>query len=499
MVERRRPVGCDADGSGGGRGSGKPAHRQLQQNAGMTTWMSGVRWRALLQESAWHARLLGAGLVLAGGLGLYLLVRSAEAAPDRRPDVLVCVLFLLIMLQGIHAVWLLRREARSRREAAAAREQAAAAAALAAEAVRDKGKFLGMLSHELLTPLQSIVSSMELIESRGMVHATDPVFMRLGEGAGALRARMSDLIDFARMTAGRLEMSPRKFRVDRLVEEVIADHEEAVIRKELDIHWEPGEDITRPVVTDPRRVRQILHNLVSNAIKYTARGGVTVEATLDDGGQRLRLEVRDTGIGMAPDQLELVFDPFYRVASSARMADGSGLGLAVVRSLVDLLRGRLQVESRLGEGTRVTVELPVGTPAGTAVPAPVVPGGAGPVLIVDDAPEARAAVADIVRSLGCQPFEAGSGSEALRALSERRYLAVLLDIDLPDFSGMEVARQVRAGQGPNRQGCLVMLSAAQHGEAAPGLFDLCVDKPVDRGQLHRLLQQAAARQGEHRV
>jgi CheY-like chemotaxis protein/anti-sigma regulatory factor (Ser/Thr protein kinase) len=315
----------------------------------------------------------------------------------------------------------------------------------------------------------------------------------LREGARALRARMSDLIDFAKMSAGRLEVSPRKFRIDRLIEAVIAGHEEALIRKELDVHWEPSEALRRPVVTDPRRLRQILDNLLSNAIKYTERGGVTVDATLHSGGQLLRLEVRDTGVGIATDQLEQVFDPFYRIAGSAQMAEGSGLGLAVVRSLVDLLHGHLHVDSCLGEGTRVVVELPVSAPSTVPVLPEATSLNPRPVLIVDDAHDARGALADILRRLGCQPFEAGSGREALRALEERRYTAVLLDIDLPDLSGVEVARQVRAGQGVNHDTRLVMLSAARHHEVPAGLFDLRLDKPVGLDQLRSLLHNAAAR------
>ena len=386
---------------------------------------------------------------------------------------------------------LARQASQARREAAVAVQQAASADELAAAAQRGKSKFLGMLSHELLTPLQSIVSSMDIIESKGRVDVGDPVFMRLREGARALRARMSDLVDFAKMSAGRLTVNPRKFRIDRLVEEVIAEHEESVVRQDLDIHWHPGDSLRQPIVTDPRRVRQILDNLVSNAIKYTPRGGITIEAEVVPGPARLRLEVRDTGIGIATDMLEHIFEPFYRVASASQLAEGSGLGLAVVRSLVDLLQGDIQVESTLGEGTRFAVEIPLGAVSAPAQPAVVAPVDRT-VLIVDDAHDARTVIAGIVRDMGYQPAEAGSAGEALRALAERPYAVVLLDIELPDRSGFEVIRQVRSGEGPNRDSFFIMLSASHEPDEAAGLFNLRADKPVQAGQLRGLLQQAAA-------
>jgi signal transduction histidine kinase/CheY-like chemotaxis protein len=403
---------------------------------------------------------------------------------------LPCLLFALLAALAIHAAGVGRRGSLARSEADAALQRAVAADELAAAAGRGKSKFLGMLSHELLTPLQSIVSSMDIIESKGRVDVGDPVFMRLREGARALRARMSDLVDFAKMSAGRLAVNPRKFRIDRLVEDVIADHEEAVVRKDLDIHWEPGAVAGQPVLTDPRRVRQILDNLVSNAIKYTARGGITIEAEVPAGSGHLRLAVRDTGIGIAPDMLDHIFEPFFRIASSSQLAEGSGLGLAVVHSLVELLQGRIEVESTLGEGTRFLVEIPLGALTLAAPAMAAVPAG-GEVLIVDDAHDARAVIASIVRELGYFPAEAGSAGEALRALSERRYAAVLLDIELPDQSGFDVIRQVRNGSGPNRDGFFVMLSASHEADEAAALFNVRAEKPIQAPQLKALLQQGS--------
>lgn len=427
-----------------------------------------------------------------------LLEQQASMLSLRRQTLwlmyLLCVTFSLTVAMATHWVQLGRREVRTRREADAARQAAVSAGEMAAAASRDKSKFLGMLSHELLTPLQSIVSSMDIIESKGGVEVRDPVFMRLREGARVLRARMSDLVDFAKMSAGRLAVNPRKFRIDRLVEDVIAGHEESVVRKDLDIHWEPASRLAQAVFTDPRRIRQILDNLVSNAIKYTERGGITLEVDVQADGRLLSIEVRDTGIGMAPDLVAHIFDPFYRIASSSQLAEGSGLGLAVVRSLVDLLQGRIHVDSKLGEGTRFLVEIPLApksvSPDEVGMPASVPTGVPPSVLIVDDAHDARAVIAEIVRGLGYQPFEAGSGGEALRVLAQQPYRAVLLDIELPDISGFDVIRQVREHEGPNRNAYFMMLSASHdHSDAAIHLFNVRAEKPIARLQLESLLRQ----------
>jgi signal transduction histidine kinase len=399
---------------------------------------------------------------------------------------LMAVLGASAVSMGVYAWQCRRRWVQSRRAEMAACQEVAVAHAQAQAAVSDKSRFLGMLSHELLTPLQSVVSSMDMIEAKGSVGKTDPVFLRLRQGANALHARTSDLVDFAKMSAGKLMVSQRKFRLDKLIEDVIAEFEEEVVRKDLAIHWEPHPMLNAMVITDPRRVRQILNNLVSNAIKYTQRGGVMIEAAIDQAMGRLTLEIRDTGVGIEAQALGHIFEPFYRVASATQFAQGSGLGLAVVHSLVELLQGSIQVESQLGQGSVFTVTIPLGATGLQDNPAPgiQVPGR---VLIVDDAHDARALLADTVRSLGYCIDEAGSAPEALRALAQVRYAAVLLDIELGAHSGFDVIEAVRSGSGPNRDSHFVMVSASHENHAAAKLFNARADKPVSQAQLRLVL------------
>ena len=145
---------------------------------------------------------------------------------------------------------------------------------------RDKARFLGMLSHELLTPLQSIWSTMDVIESRGRVDAADPAFTRLKEATRSLRGRISDLVDFAKMSSGRLETRIRGFQLDKLIDTALRDVEEALAARNLDVHWEAGPELGQRIYSDPARLRQVIDNLLTNAIKYTERGGISIAAAL---------------------------------------------------------------------------------------------------------------------------------------------------------------------------------------------------------------------------
>lgn len=227
----------------------------------------------------------------------------------------------------------------------------------AEQAGKDKVRFLGMLSHEILTPIHTVVSTLGLIEQRGTVAVDDQAFIRLKEGIRVLRGRMADVVDFAKLSVGKLEIRVRPFGMTRLMVTLIDDYEAALEEKGLDLHWEQSPLCPSRLYADPTRIRQILENLLSNAIKYTERGGVTLCAELLDDAT-LKLEVSDSGVGLAESDLERVFEPFFRVGATAHMAVGSGLGLAVVRSLVDLMGGSIAIHSS-NVGTRVTVTLPV--------------------------------------------------------------------------------------------------------------------------------------------
>lgn len=410
------------------------------------------------------------------------------------------VMGVLLMLVGLSAQWVrvARREQDNRRRA----EQLAALAeverARAEDVARDKARFLGMLSHELLTPLQSLWSTIDIIESRGRIDVGEPAFQRLKESTRSLRGRISDLVDFAKMSSGRLETRIRGFQFDKLVDAALRDMEEALAARNLDVHWEAPPELSRRLWSDPARLRQILDNLLSNAVKYTERGGLAIHAGLRDGDRVLRLEVSDTGCGIPEPSQERLFEPFYRAPETAAMAEGSGLGLAVVKRLVVLMGGTLQVHSRVGHGSTFVVEVPVSTepvPETGREDPPCATAGERPVLVVDDSPEARRGIADQIRALGHEVREADGGDMAQAEAAARDFLAIVLDLRMPGQDGVALAADWRRPGHRQARTFLVLASAWNDVDRpdAHALFDACLDKPVTREQLAAALARARAR------
>ena len=421
---------------------------------------------------------------------------------DVRHQVLVAVSVIVAMLMLVVALavqWVLvaRRERAIRGRAEHLAEVAGAERARAEAVARDKARFLGMLSHELLTPLQSIWSTMDVIESRGRVDASDPAFTRLKESTRSLRGRISDLVDFAKMSSGRLETRIRGFQLDKLIDTALRDVEEALAQRNLDVHWEAGPELSQRIYSDPARLRQVIDNLLTNAIKYTERGGISINAGLRRDQGLLRVEISDTGVGIDPDEMSRLFEPFYRSPQTAGMAEGSGLGLAVVRSLVDLMGGTIRVDSRVGQGTSVTVEVPITEGGDGLADAPPRIDTRLPVLVVDDSRDARRAIADVIRALGVDVDEAIDATTGLAAAAARDYQAIFLDMQMPDLTGYEVARRLRKPGDRHQKTFLVLVSAYMDLDDATvdSVFDARIDKPASRKDLMAALSRAAQARG----
>jgi len=422
-----------------------------------------------------------------------------DEVEDVRHQVLIAfsvIVAMLVLVAALATQWVLvaRRERASRGRAEQLAEVAEAERARAEAADREKGRFLGMLSHELLTPLQSIWSTIDVIESRGRVEATDAAFRRLKEATRSLRGRISDLLDFAKMSSGRLETRIRGFQLDKLIDTALRDVEEALAERNLDVHWEAGPELAQRIYSDPARLRQVLDNLLTNAIKYTERGGISIAAELLPEQGVMRIEISDTGVGIDGAAMARLYEPFYRSPLTAAMAEGSGLGLAVVRSLVDLMGGTIRFDSQLGQGTVVTVEVPIteGTD-GLVVDAPVRVDVRRPVLVVDDSRDARRAIAEVLRSLGVEVVEAADGNSGLAAAAGGDFQAIFLDLQMPDLTGLQVAQRLRQPGDRHQKTFLALVSAYNDLDDATldAVFDARIDKPATRKDLMAALSLAA--------
>lgn len=422
-----------------------------------------------------------------------------DEVEDVRHQVLIAfsvIVAMLVLVVALATQWVLvaRRERTSRGRAEHLAEVAEAERARAETADREKGRFLGMLSHELLTPLQSIWSTIDVIESRGRVEATDPAFRRLKEATRSLRGRISDLLDFAKMSSGRLETRIRGFQLDKLIDTALRDVEEALAEHNLDVHWEAGPELSQRIYSDPARLRQVLDNLLTNAIKYTERGGISIAAGLLPREGVMRIEISDTGVGIDPAAMARLYEPFYRSPLTAGMAEGSGLGLAVVRSLVDLMGGTIRFDSQLGQGTVATVEVPITEGNdGLVVDAPVRVDVRRPVLVVDDSRDARRAIADVIRSLGIEVVEAADGTTGLAAAAAGDFQAIFLDLQMPDLTGLQVAQRLRQPGDRHQSTFLALVSAYNDLDDATldSVFDARIDKPASRKELMAALSLAA--------
>ncbi|KND62253.1 sensor histidine kinase/response regulator [Candidatus Burkholderia verschuerenii] len=368
---------------------------------------------------------------------------------------------LLLLLNGYRRSRLIEQQ----RSALAAEHQATRAARDAGVA---KDTFLGMISHELRTPLHAIVSSVELLSLNLRAEGDRKIIERLEAGARHLEAQMRDLTDYARLGAGKLELRMAVFDPLELLDSVVDANTPAAHTKGLALRGDfVGEH--GPIESDPHRVRQIVTNLVTNVIKYTDTGSVDVHFLRSD--KRLDISVIDTGPGIPREQLPLIFQEFTQLdSSSTRRFDGAGMGLAVVRGLVDLLDGTIEVSSEVGQGAAFRVSLP-------AVPAQSVPAReeeerAAPgmrksrVLVIDDHESIRESLVEMLTHLGYATVAMPDVDSALTWLRANDADVILADLHMPGKDGYSFANEYRARLAPGASVPIIAVSAY-----APELVD----------------------------
>jgi signal transduction histidine kinase/CheY-like chemotaxis protein len=396
---------------------------------------------------------------------------------------------LLLVVNG-------RRRSRLIRQQRAALEAEHQATRAAREASLAKDAFLGMISHELRTPLHAIVSSIELLGFNFQSEADRKVIQRLESAARHLEAQMRDLTDYARLGAGKLELRYEQFEPRELLASIVDEHTPSALARGLTLASEAS-GLTGPVDSDPHRIRQIVSNLVTNAIRYTEKGSVRVRLV-----QRLAvltIEVSDTGPGVPPKQLPLMFKEFTQLdGSRTRRFEGAGMGLAIVQGLLKLFGGSVAVESEVGKGTTFTVTIPVGPVEPAAQPdakaASAQEGERSQVLIVDDNGLIRESLLEMIAHMGYDATAVANAKDALAWLDVRRCDVMLLDLHMPDQDGYAFFAEFTARGGPSAGAPVIAISAyapeAPPTDAAP-FFEYLV-KPVHYEQLRSALQRALA-------
>ena len=374
----------------------------------------------------------------------------------------------------------------------------------AAEAAnRAKSSFLATMSHELRTPLNSVIGFANILlrNKEQRFGAKDLQFLaRIKENGTQLLHLINDVLDVSKIEAGRMEVRPVPTELGPLIQETI-DHLEPQAR-ERGVALETSIPATLlPAEIDPTRFRQVLINLIGNALKFTEHGSVRVAVLADRDGRPQRVDVVDTGIGIPPDRLAAIFEAFTQAESTTeRRFGGTGLGLTISRALLKLMGGDLTVSSTVGVGSTFSITLPVpvrpaenGTAAptsdATTLPHPA-PGSKPLVLVIDDEADSRALLRTYLEEDGYRTAEASDGAEGLSLARELRPSLITLDIRMPKVDGLDVLRQLRAD--PELAGIpvvVVSIEAAEHRGALIGAVD-ALPKPVEREALLGVIERA---------
>ncbi|MBV8262022.1 MAG: response regulator [Paraburkholderia sp.] len=438
----------------------------------------------------------------------------------KRRELFASGLMLLLLAAGAGVLLVMNGYRRTRllHQQRAALEAEHQASRAAREASMAKDAFLGMISHELRTPLHAIVSSIELLGFNSHSDADRKVIQRLEIAARQLEAQMKDLTDYARLGAGKLELRQEEFEPRELLQSIVDENEQAARSRGLEFeHAWVGP--ARPVVADPHRIRQIANNLVTNAIRYTEQGKVRLEFWLQApqrgarmslgrpaGGDMLVIVVGDTGPGVATEQIPLIFKEFTQLDTSrSRRYEGAGIGLAIVRGLVDLFGGTIETQSQVGKGTTFTVRIPVTAvepPALAVVAEAALPAHPLPrVLVVDDNPLVRDSLCEMVAHMGYSALAAGDADTALALLHNEACDVVLLDLYMPGRDGYDFVGGLGAAPGMLALPRVIAVSADVAGLTAlpddtpgsePAPFFDRLTKPVHYEVLRAALQRALA-------
>jgi len=400
------------------------------------------------------------------------------------------------------------------------RTQALRAALRRAESANvAKSRFLANISHEIRTPLNAVLGLSELLNRGVDVEHSQDFAQTIHESAIGLLALINDVLDFSKGAAGEIHIASRTVDLRGLVHEVVRMVRGAAESKGLSLTWNAEPDVPQFVLSDRLRLRQIMINLISNAVKFTEQGEVHVGVkVLDDepaGEPLMELFVRDTGPGIPPSKHARLFNPFVQANDSmTRSTGGTGLGLAITKQIVEAMGGEILLQSELGAGSifKVQVRLSVDdTPEllksdldrdwqPDSTDSPLL------VLVVDDHLTNRQVARQLLRAMGHQTVEADSALAALSLLSERRFDVVLMDCQMPSMDGYTATRKIREGAAGEANRSILIAAVTAH--ALPEDRDRCLKagmneylaKPITMRALARVMKnmtQEGDRASEH--
>lgn len=403
--------------------------------------------------------------------------------------------FSAILLAG---VFYIRQLSTQRKALLAARAEAEAAN-------RSKDQFLANMSHELRTPLHAILGYADLVRGGALPEPSrQEALSTIATSGRYLLSLINDLLDLSRIRSGHLELNPAPLQLTALLEEIAAMVRVEAHRKGLDFVLDAPTGLPEMVEADGKRLRQILLNLLGNAIKFTDSGGVTLGVQCvpaESGKVELRVSVQDTGVGISAKDTTRIFAPFEQAEEGQKQESGVGLGLAITRELARLMGGDVGVDSRPGRGSqfRFTVKLPVVQARQDAIPASdsVVGyrGARRSILVVDDQEENRRLLQQLLEPLGFGVMLAGGGKEAVASARANHPHLIVMDLRMPGMDGVEAARTIRST--PGLENIFIVAASAssadlERAEADPETFVTCLRKPFQTRDLLDAIQRPLA-------
>jgi CheY-like chemotaxis protein len=366
----------------------------------------------------------------------------------------------------------------------------------AAKANLAKSQFLANMSHEIRTPLNGVLGMAQVMERDELSPRQADRLHIIQESGGALLALLNDILDVSKIEVGKLELEDAPFDLVETVRAACAPFREIAERKGLGFSVRIGEQVQGLWRGDALRVRQVVSNLVSNAVKFTAEGRVSVE--LSAVGEGVTILVKDTGVGIPRTRLSNLFEKFVQAdASTSREYGGSGLGLAISRELVELMHGKISVESDLGRGSAFSIHLPLARAGAGPLPPRVEPGeGAMRILAVEDNVTNRLILESLLAPLRGSLTLVANGREAVEAVKGGGYELVLMDIQMPLMNGVEATRAIRAWEAETGRRPIPILAvtanlmADQVQDYLNAGMNGVIAKPIETGRLIAAMTEA---------
>ena len=471
--------------------AGLPAPFMIFPLAMLAAFRLGARGAA---ESSLVVALIAIPLVVSGG-EFSMGSRWADINPTRIAQIFISLLFGANLATGLA----LAQQERLKRLLVRREQLTRAARTRALAATEAKTEFLATMSHEIRTPLNSVLGFAQLLAARDDLPPDARRQVNLIDSAGgALLTVVNDILDFSRVEAGQVEILPQPTSAATLLRDMVAITAPEACAKGLTLNVHIIDPIDALHDLDDVRLRQVLLNLLNNALKFTDTGRIDASLIVEpgDGEDRLRFEIADTGVGISVEKQSLLFQRFSQIDSSAsRTYGGAGLGLAISRTLVELMGGKIGVDSVPGRGSCFWVEItaPVAEALEVeeqrALPAP----RAARILLVDDHPMNREIGVALLTLAGCTVDTAENGQQAVDAATVGEYDMILMDIHMPLMDGLAATRAIRALTTPAGRVPIIAMSA----DALPQQVERCyaagmvdhIAKPIQRGVLYAKVER----------